>query len=64
LEILKETYENKFGNISTKMMFGAVPYRDGEMMAVQVDNKGLLQLGWKPITGVTQGVEKLVEESS
>jgi CDP-paratose synthetase len=62
LEQLKEVYEANFGSTDTKLAFGAIPYREGEMMTVEVDNKALLGLGWLPTTNMQQGLERILKE--
>ena len=61
LELLKDAYQNNLGNTTSKLLFGAVPYRDGEMMTVKVDNSGLVALGWKPAITVKQGLQNLIK---
>lgn len=60
VELLKTTFEAKHGPIDTKLNFGAVPYRNGEMMQVEVDNSALVRLGWNPNTTLPAGLEKTV----
>lgn len=60
LEQLKESYQIKFGAVDTKMVFGAIPYREGEMMTVKVNNKGLLDLGWTIKTSHEMGLRKIL----
>jgi CDP-paratose synthetase len=61
LEMLKKVYEANFGTSMTKLNFGAIPYREGEMMTVEVNNQALLALGWKPMTSNETGLEKILE---
>jgi CDP-paratose synthetase len=61
LELLKDAYQNNLGNTTSKLLFGAVPYRDGEMMTVKVDNESLVALGWKPVISVKQGLQNLIK---
>lgn len=63
LEQLKQSYEAKFGVTATKLAFGEVPYREGEMMSVEVNNKTLVQLGWKPETNLQQGLRNIQKET-
>ena len=61
VELLKDLYQKHLGNTSSKLLFGAVPYREGEMMTVKVDNSGLVALGWKPDISVKQGLQNLIK---
>lgn len=60
---LKDTIESK-GNkpISTKLKFGAIPYRKGEMMEVVENINPLLSIGWKPNTCLSDGLKMVVNE--
>jgi nucleoside-diphosphate-sugar epimerase len=60
VEMLKATFEHQHGPSHTQLNFGAVPYRDGEMMQVQVDNSALMQLGWQANTTLTTGLVKTI----
>jgi nucleoside-diphosphate-sugar epimerase len=62
LEQLKEIYEIKLGTTSTRFEFGAIPYREGEMMSVELNNQPLRALGWQPKMNLTAGIEKVVKE--
>lgn len=62
LEQLKESYQASFfGEIDTKLVFGAIPYREGEMMTVQVNNQGLCDLGWTVKTNTENGLKKVLK---
>lgn len=61
VELLKDLYQKHLGNTPSKLLFGAVPYREGEMMTVKVDNSGLVALGWKPVISVKQGLQNLIK---
>ena len=63
LEQLKETYQANFGATATKLAFGEIPYREGEMMTVAVNNQGLLELGWMPNVILKQGLEKILKDT-
>ena len=63
LEQLKESYQANFGATATKLAFGEIPYREGEMMTVEVNNQGLLDLGWTPNTSLRQGLEKILKDT-
>lgn len=61
LEQLKESYQANFGETATKLAFGALPYRNGEMMTVEVNNQKLLGLGWKARTSNEIGLKKILD---
>lgn len=63
LEQLKKGYETNLEAIDTKLDFGALPYREGEMMTVKLNNQGLLDLGWLPNTNLNQGLEKILKDT-
>jgi CDP-paratose synthetase len=52
-------YETLNPRTTTQLGFGDVPLRDGEMMAVEVDNSALKRLGWCVRTKKTDGLKKL-----
>ena len=62
LEQLRESYQANFGSIDTKLAFGVIPYREGEMMTVQVNNQGLCDLGWAVKTGTESGLKKVLKD--
>lgn len=62
LELLKRVYISKYGDTNTKFAYGEVAYRTDENMEVKVNNKSLINLGWKPKINLLQGLEKVLEE--
>lgn len=62
IQYLKECYECNFGSITSKLVFGAIPYRDGELMSVKVDNQGLLALGWRPTVHYKNGISLILRD--
>jgi CDP-paratose synthetase len=62
LKDLKKAYEANFGLTTTKLVFGAIPYREGEMMTVDVDNQKLLDLGWKPRAKSKDSLSSIIKE--
>lgn len=49
------------GNTSTRLAFGALPYRPNEVMNVDVDISKLRQLGWAPQLDLEQGLSQMIE---
>ncbi|MCH7409681.1 NAD-dependent epimerase/dehydratase [Belliella sp. DSM 111904] len=62
LEELKDRYQTNFGKIETKLAFGSIPYREGEMMKVEVNIKKLLNLGWSPMINLEQGITNIIKQ--
>lgn len=59
------TIKEQIGNTTTKLNFGAIPYRKNEVLDYQVDTTGLHLLGWKPeYLSVGKGIQKLLEVES
>lgn len=46
---------------STQLKFGALPYREGEVMFSQANIEPLHELGWLCQTGLEQGLKRVVE---
>lgn len=61
---LKAAYECKYGKSETTLNFGALPYRDGEMMTISVDNKQLTDLGWIPKLSIHSGIREMLNMGS
>ncbi|OGG85498.1 hypothetical protein A2392_03360 [Candidatus Kaiserbacteria bacterium RIFOXYB1_FULL_46_14] len=49
------------GNTSTILDFGALPYREFEVMDEQGDNTALAALGWRAECGLKEGLTHLIE---
>ncbi|PWQ95803.1 NAD-dependent epimerase/dehydratase family protein [Leucothrix pacifica] len=62
LEQLKKIYEIEINPVETKLSFGSIPYREGEMMTVAVNNQTLLNLGWSPKALLHTGLKSIVRE--
>ncbi len=62
LEKLKTIFEFKYGTTATKLAFGALPYREGELMTVEVDNSALQALGWLASTKLEDGLTRIIKE--
>jgi CDP-paratose synthetase len=46
----------------TKLLFGTIPYRKGEVMNVYVDITGLQKIGWQPKTSLNDGLSRIIRE--
>lgn len=57
VETLKNKYEKAHGKSETRLNFGALPYRDDELMEFKVNNESLKRLGWMPSTELIKGLE-------
>lgn len=49
-------------SVVPRLVFGQVPCRENEIMEPIVDNRALLQLGWKPEVSVSQGIKGVIEQ--
>lgn len=47
-------------NSNSNLNFGAVPYRENELMHSDTDNAALLNLGWKPKYSIKEGFQKTI----
>ena len=56
---LYETYKKLNPHTVTQLGFGDISMREGEMMAVEVDNSALKKLGWNSETLQSEGLAKL-----
>lgn len=61
LELLKKTYEANKGVVKTKLDFGALPYREREKMATEVNNNALIEMGWSPKTNLNTGLNNILK---
>ena len=55
-------YKKSNPKLQTKLLFGAVPYRKGEAMSVDVDTTGLNKIGWKSEIKLDEGLSKIIKE--
>lgn len=55
-----ETAHRLIGS-TTKLRFGALPYRENEAMHCQADITRMIQLGWKPVYDLETGLKKTIE---
>lgn len=52
------------GNTHTTLKFGALQYRENELMDSHTDISPLADLGWHPTTSLEDGIRKTIEEES
>ncbi|WP_372757950.1 NAD-dependent epimerase/dehydratase family protein [Mariniflexile sp.] len=48
-------------DVVSKLKFGVIPYREGDIMVPELDNKALLKLGWKPKFSLDEGIKITIE---
>ena len=46
----------------TELKFGALPYREGEIMESAADIGALERLGWRPAFTLSQALQKTIEQ--
>jgi CDP-paratose synthetase len=49
------------GNKNTHLDFGAIPYRENEIMESNADTKNIRTLGWNPKVSLEDGLKKTIE---
>jgi CDP-paratose synthetase len=49
--------------IVSRLKFGAVPYRSGDIMVPKLDNTALKALGWEESVNITDGVDKIIKHN-
>ena len=49
-------------NSKTQLNFGAMPYRENELMESKANNENLVKLGWAPTIGIEEGIFKTINE--
>ena len=54
-------YVKQAASSSTRLNFGALPYRQGEIMHSVANNSSLTSLGWKVLVPWQEGVDRLLE---
>lgn len=50
----------KLTNSKSKLNFGAMPYRENELMHSETNNAELLNIGWKPQYNIKEGLQKTI----
>lgn len=59
-QIVREFKRKK--DISTKLNFGAIPYREHENMMMQANISKLIQLGWQPKVVIEDGIKRILQD--
>ncbi len=59
VESIKKTNDRISRGDETKLEFGALPYGQGEIMTVDVDNSSLRRLGWVGKVSLQEGINRL-----
>jgi len=57
-----EKLKQMTGNTTTELNFGALDYRDNEVMESHVDISGISRLGWRPVIGLEEGLKSTIEQ--
>jgi nucleoside-diphosphate-sugar epimerase len=55
------TVQRISGNNTTRLNFGSIPYRDGELMHFPINSSLVKSLGWRPQVSLEQGLFKTIE---
>ncbi|MCV9931283.1 NAD(P)-dependent oxidoreductase [Flavobacterium sp. LS1R47] len=61
LRSLVELIKKKSNNKLTKLNFGIIPMREGDVMESKVDISFLLGLGWEPIINIEEGLNRIID---
>jgi CDP-paratose synthetase len=57
-------YQKSDSKSQTKLLFGAIPYRKGEAMSVNVNITSLKKIGWQPKVSIDEGLVRIIKELS
>jgi CDP-paratose synthetase len=61
LRSLVELIKKMANNTQTRLNFGKIPIREGDVMESKADISYLLSLGWKPTISIEEGISKIIE---
>ncbi len=61
LTMTKELEKSNKSKIASRLKFGVIPYRTGDIMMPELDNTNLIGLGWKPKVTIKEGIPKLLK---
>ncbi len=48
-------------NSQTELRFGALPYRENEVMETKVDLSAMFSIGWRPMVSLEEGLKRTIE---
>ena len=51
-----------FTNSPTILNFGAIEYRENELMSSNSDNSKLINLGWNPEISIKKGINNMIKD--
>jgi len=61
IKIARQLEDTKKIEILSRLNFGAIPYREGEIMEPLLDNTKLKRLGWVPKYSIEQGIKETLK---
>lgn len=61
LKSLVELIKKMSNNTETKLNFGKIPIREGDVMESKADISYLFSLGWKPTICIEEGINKIID---
>lgn len=62
LTLAKELERTHKIKLVSRLKFGAIPYRKGDVMVPELDNTKLIGLGWKPKVTIIDGIQKILKK--
>jgi nucleoside-diphosphate-sugar epimerase len=60
---LARQYKKLHPDNATELIFGSIPYREGERMKIMVDTKKLRDMGWLPEFSFKEGIKNIIAVS-
>ncbi|MEZ5567185.1 MAG: NAD(P)-dependent oxidoreductase [Halioglobus sp.] len=60
VEMARAVYAEEAGEVKSRLVFGALPYRTGEVMMPTFDTAGLFDLGWRPSLTTREGLRRTI----
>lgn len=61
LTLARELEKTEKSKIVSRLKFGAIPYRTGDIMTPELDNTKLNSLGWKSKVTIIDGIQKILK---
>ena len=55
-------YQKTNSKSQAKLLFGAIPYRKGEVMSVNVNIESLKKIGWQSKVSIDEGLVRIIKE--